>query len=69
MGSTPFIGPIPASSIARAAEEYPGEEAAFKRCIRAMDRAFLSIKKSGGGGHRNTGKTLTPDALPAFIKK
>lgn len=60
------VGPIPASSIDRWAARYPGEEAAFRSAIRAMDRAFLAqVNNNADPSERpkESMPSLTPDAF------
>lgn len=45
------VGPIPAGSIARHTAGWPCDEAEmFRRCVRAMDRAYLEAVNPGPDG-------------------
>lgn len=62
-----YIGEIPAASIERAAARYPGEEDAFRACMRAMDRAYLAhVRKPAKDkpAHRvDRSRTFGPDLM------
>ncbi|WP_422073866.1 hypothetical protein [Tranquillimonas rosea] len=62
MMTKPYIGPIPAASVDRAAGEYGEEAEAFRRCIRAMDSAFLEVVRDDGP-KVDTSRTFGPDLM------
>ncbi len=61
-------GPIPATSIDRRVADWPSDEAeAFRRCIRAMDEAFLDACAPAKPGEEKGGLPQ-PDQTKAKVR-